>query len=91
LQLISQKPSIVCITLERPAIIPDIAKASKGLIADFGVTDDVLADIISGRFNPAGKLPFFLPSSQKSVEKQQPDMPYDLRNPLYYYGHGLSY
>ena len=37
------------------------------------------------------KLPFELPSSQRAVENQMEDVPYDSKNPLYPYGHGLSY
>jgi len=91
MNLISLKPSVVGITLERPAVIPEIAAESSGLLADFGTDDDVFLDIVFGKFNPTGKLPFEMPSSQEAVEKQLEDVPYDSENPLFPFGHGLSY
>ncbi len=90
-ELINEKPAIVGITLERPALIPEIADASSALLADFGTEDDVFLDAIFGKFNPTGKLPFEMPSSQEAIEKQLEDVPYDSENPLYPFGHGLSY
>jgi beta-glucosidase len=47
--------------------------------------------VIFGRFAPAGKLPFELPSSMEAVRAQQSDVPYDSANPLFPFGHGLTY
>ena len=49
------------------------------------------SDIIFGEFNPTAILPFEMPSSMEAVEKQFEDVPYDSENPLYPFGHGLSY
>ncbi len=89
--LIAQKPFVVGITLERPAIIPEIADATEGLLADFGIEDEIFFQIVFGEYNPMGKLPFELPSSQEAVEEQLSDVPYDSSNPLFPFGHGLSY
>ena len=91
MDLISQKPSIVVVNLERPAILTEIAKGSGALMADFGATDEVLNELIFGIRNPSGKLPFELPFSWKAVENQLEDVPYDSENPLYEFGYGLSY
>ena len=89
--LINKKPSIVIVNLERPAILTDIDARSHSLLAEFGSSDRAIIDVIFGRFNPSGKLPFELPSSQKAVENQKEDVPYDSKDPLYPYGHGLTY
>ncbi len=89
--LISQKPSVVVVNLERPAILTPINKKSSALMADFGTSDEVLAGMIFGKYNPSGKLPFELPSSKEAVKKQKEDVPYDSENPLYPFGFGLSY
>jgi beta-glucosidase len=47
--------------------------------------------VIFGKFTPQGKLPFEIPSSVEAVLKQKEDIPYDSENPLYKFGHGLSY
>jgi Glycosyl hydrolase family 3 C-terminal domain len=82
---ISEKPSL------NPAVIPEIAAASKGLLADFGASDEALLDVIFGKINPSAKLPFEMPSSMEAVRKQKEDMPYDSENPLFPFGFGLSY
>ncbi len=89
--LIDKKPTLVVVNLERPAILTEINDKSSALIAEFGASDEVLADIIFGKFNPSGKLPFELPSTWEAVQKQLEDVPYDSENPLYKFGYGLSY
>ncbi len=91
LDLIKQKPSIVSIQLERPAVFTEIDAAASATIVDFGTDDDVMAEILFGKYNPSGKMPFELPSTQEAVEKQLTDVPYDSENPLYPFGFGLSY
>ena len=77
--------------LERPAVIPEINTASKALIADFDCSDEIIMELIFGAFEPSGKMPFELPSSVEAVLNQKEDLPYDSENPLYAFGHGLSY
>jgi beta-glucosidase len=61
------------------------------LVADFGASDGALLDVLFGRHEPQGKLPFDLPSCMEEVLAQRPDVPFDTPNPLYRFGHGLSY
>ena len=91
LKLLAKVPTVVDIYLSRPAVIPEISAACKGLIADFGVSDDALLDVVFGNFKPQGKLPVEMPSSMDAVRKQKEDVPYDSENPLYKFGFGLSY
>ena len=91
LELIKSKPTVTVINLERPAVFPEINEASQAVIADFGSKDDIILDLIYGKFAPEGKLPFELPSSMKAVEQQLEDLPYDSKDPLYPFGHGLTY
>lgn len=85
------KPLVVVANLERPAILTEVDEVSSSLIAEFGVSDKVLANLIFGVEQPEGKLPFELPSSWEAVENQKEDLPYDSQDPLYKFGHGLSY
>ena len=91
LKLIQSKPTITVINLERPAVFPEINAQSKAVIADFSSQDDIILDLIFGRFKPTGKLPFELPSSMEAVFQQKEDVPYDSKNPLYPFGFGLGY
>ncbi len=89
--LIKSKPTVVVINLERPAIITEISKAAKAVIADFNSDNNIIMDLIYGKFSPTGKLPLELPSSMESVEKQLEDIPFDSKDPLFKFGHGLTY
>jgi len=91
LDLISKKPSIVVVNLDRAAILTEISKESSALLADFGLSDEVLSQILFGELEPEGKLPFELPSTWEAVENQKEDVPYDSKDPLYGYGYGLTY
>jgi len=91
LDLISKKPSIVVVNLDRAAILTEISEASGALLADFGLSDEVLNQLLFGELVPEGKLPFELPSSWEAVENQKEDVPYDSKDPLYKFGHGLTY
>jgi beta-glucosidase len=91
LEIMAKVPTIVDIYLDRPAVIPEIAAASAALLANFGASDAAILDVIFGRFTPSGKLPFELPSSMEAVRQQKPDVPYDSADPLFPFGHGLTY
>ncbi len=91
LDLISKKPSIVVVNLDRAAILTEVSEASGALMADFGLSDEVLNELLFGQASPEGKLPFELPSSWEAVENQKEDVPYDSKDPLYQFGHGLTY
>ena len=91
LDLLHRVPTIVVMYLDRPAVIPEINESAKALLADYGASDVAVLDIIFGKANPEGKLPFELPSSMEAVKNQKSDVPYDSENPLYPFGFGLSY
>jgi beta-glucosidase len=91
LDVMGRVPTVVDIYLERPAVIPEIADRSVGLLADFGACDAAVLDVIFGRFAPSGKLPFEMPSSMDAVRRQREDVPYDSDGPLFPFGHGLTY
>ena len=91
LDLISEKPAIVVINLERPAVLTPIDGEAEAVLAEFGTSDEVLAELLFGKMEPKGKLPFELPSSWEAVQKQLEDVPYDSEDPLYPFGHGLGY
>ena len=91
LDLMDAVPTIVDIYLDRAAVIPEIAEKSAALVANFGATDEVLMELLWGKYAPTGKLPFEMPRSMKAVEEQFEDVPYDSENPLFSFGDGLTY
>jgi beta-glucosidase len=83
-------PTIVVLYLDRPAVIPEISAAAQALLADYGASDAAVLDIVFGRAQAEGGLPFELPSSMDAVRRQHPDVPHDSENPLYPFGAGLT-
>jgi beta-glucosidase len=91
IDLMQTTQTIVDIYLDRAAVIPEIAKHSAALTANFGLTDEIFLEALWGETNPTGKLPFELPRSMEAVAAQLEDAPYDSKDPLFPYGYGLSY
>lgn len=86
-------PTILVINFDRaPTVLtPELVDSVAGLLAVFDIVDSAVLDVIFGRFNPVGRLPFQIPSSMESVAAQLEDVPFDLENPMFDYGFGLSY
>ena len=86
-----EKPTIVIVDLNRPAILNRINEMSSGLLATFGVDEEVIFEILFGYHTPNGKLPFEIPSSMDEVRNQFEDVPDDTKNPTFRAGFGLTY
>jgi len=84
-------PTVVTVYLDRPAILTPLKNRARALVANFGVGDAALLDVLAGKAQPEGKLPFELPSSMQAVEAQHSDVAHDSQNPLYPFGYGLRY
>ena len=84
-------PTVVTVYLDRPAILTPLRDRARALIANFGVSDAALLDVLAGKAQPQGKLPFELPSSMKAVEAQRSDVAHDSARPLYRFGFGRRY
>jgi beta-glucosidase len=91
LRILERIPTVVAIHLDRPAVIPEIAGESAALLGTFGAGDRAVLDIVFGRAAPTARLPFEMPSSMEAVRRQKEDVPYDSENPLFPFGHGLTY
>ena len=64
------------------------------MLATFGTTSDAVLDVITGKFNPSGKMPFSTPISDQAVENQKEDVPGYMEGEgyaLFNYDEGLSY
>ncbi len=82
---------VTLVDLNRPAVLTELKDMSSALVGTFGVSDEAMLDVVFGRHNPSGKLPFELPSSMAEVEAQLEDVPDDTANPLFPFGWGLRY
>lgn len=94
----AKKPTILAINYTNPWVINEVynpdAKNVVGVLATFGTTPDALLDIVTGKFNPTGKMPFSTPVSDEAVENQKEDVPGYLEGDgyaLFNYDEGLGY
>jgi beta-glucosidase len=83
--------SIVSVYMDRPAILTNVQDKATTILANFGASDAALFDVLTGKGQPQGKLPFELPSSMDEVTAQLEDVPHDTAHPLYPFGYGLTY
>ncbi|KAE8375750.1 putative beta-glucosidase C [Aspergillus bertholletiae] len=90
-RIYSTVPTIVDIVMDRPAVIPEIIEQAKAVFASYGSDSNAFLDVVFGVAVPEGKLPFDLPGSMEAVEAQMEDVPFDTRNPVFKFGHGLRY
>lgn len=94
-ELINSKPTIVVINFTNPWVIDEIDKGKAStILATFGTSSDALIDVVTGKFDPKGKMPFAIPSSEKAVAENKSDLPGSMENTgyaLFKFGAGLSY
>ena len=98
-KLTAKKPTILLINYTNPWVIDEIYNDKnngniKAVMATFGTTTDAVLDVITGKFNPSGKMPFTTPISEDAAQKQQSDVPGYLKGtvyPLFKFNEGLSY
>ncbi|MFE5678863.1 glycoside hydrolase family 3 protein [Streptomyces erythrochromogenes] len=90
LALLDSVPTLVCVNLERAAVLPEIAERAAALVADYGASDSALLDVAFGRAAAEGRLPFELPRSMAAVAASRPDVPNDTHDPVFPHGHGLT-
>lgn len=94
-QVSENHPTVLFINFSRPWVIQEINPGqAKTLLATFGTTLPSILDVVTGKFNPSGKLPFGIPSSQEAVDNNKEDVPSALEAEgyaLFDCGFGLSY
>ncbi len=84
-------PTVVDVYLDRPAVITPLVGPAGAIVANFGVTEAALLDVLFGATSPRGRLPFDLPRSDRAVAASRTDVPFDTVDPLFRFGHGLRY
>jgi beta-glucosidase len=72
------KPVIVVITLAKPAIPAEFERDANAIVANFGVQNQAILDILTGAAEPSGLLPLQMPANMKTVELQDEDIPHDM-------------
>ena len=91
------KPVIVSINTTNPIVLSEIEKDASAILIHFGVQNQALLDIISGKSEPSALLPMQMPLDMKTVEKQSEDVPFDMNcykdseGNTYDFGFGLNW
>jgi beta-glucosidase len=95
--LMNGKPVIVSMALSNPAVVNEFEPKVDGLLVSFGVQDQALLDIISGKTEPSGLLPLQMPADMQTVEEQKEDVPQDMKphkdsqGHVYDFAYGLNW
>ncbi|SFR90160.1 beta-glucosidase [Microbacterium sp. cf046] len=89
-EVASQTTTVVDVFLDRPAILAPLVDAASAVVVNWGVSAAALLDVLSGAAPAQGRLPFDIPRSMAAVEASRPDVPFDTRDPLFRFGHGLT-
>jgi beta-glucosidase len=82
-------PTVLDVYLDRPAVLTELADAAAAILVNFGASDAALVDVLLGRADAVGRLPFDLPSSMQAVINSRSDVPFDTANPLFRFGDGI--
>ncbi|MDF0707458.1 glycoside hydrolase family 3 N-terminal domain-containing protein [Muricauda sp. 334s03] len=91
------KPVIVVVKASKPMVFSEIESAASAILINFGVQDQALMDIISGKMEPSALLPFQMPKDMNTVELQLEDVPRDMKpysdsqGHTYDFGFGLNW
>ena len=91
LEVCAAVPTVIDVYLDRPAVLTPLAGAAAALIANFGVSERALLEVLFGAAEPRGTLPFDLPRSDAAVAASRTDVAFDTADPLFRFGHGLRY
>ncbi|KAK0384054.1 hypothetical protein NLU13_8143 [Sarocladium strictum] len=92
LEICQSVPTIVDVYLDRPAVLtPFVGDKTRALFGSYGSSDSDFLDVVLGKAEPLGKLPFDLPRSMAAVEKSRTDVAFDTEDALFSFGHGLEY
>ncbi|SHF78347.1 glycoside hydrolase family 3 protein [Dysgonomonas macrotermitis] len=92
-----EKPVIVVVNLARPMVFNEFEHRVDGIVARFGIGEQPVLDIISGKYEPSGLLPVQMPANMSTVEKQAEDVPYDMEchkdteGNVYDFAYGLNW
>jgi beta-glucosidase len=83
--------TVVIVNMDKPAILTEFIDSVTGVYAAFGASDAALLDVVFGKAKVTGKLPFDVPSDMPSVMAQAADVAFDMVDPMFKFGFGLTY
>jgi len=91
------KPVIVSVTMDNPMVFGEFEKQSDAILVNFRVQDQALLHIVTGVAEPSALLPMQMPANMLEAEKQNEDVPRDMKchtdteGHVYDFGFGLNW
>lgn len=73
------KPVVVIVRVAKPMVFEEIEGSADAILIHMGVQDQAIMDIVSGKTEPSGLLPFQMPQNMITVEEQFEDVPRDMQ------------
>jgi beta-glucosidase len=72
------KPVIVSVNTTNPMVFSEIEQQAAAILLNFGVQDQAIFDLLSGKAEPSALLPMQMPADMNTVEKQAEDLSFDM-------------
>ncbi|MGN1173105.1 MAG: glycoside hydrolase family 3 C-terminal domain-containing protein, partial [Muribaculaceae bacterium] len=91
------KPVIVVIAMSNPTVLSEVEPLADAILIGFSVQTQAFLDLIFGKQEPSGLLPFELPASMSAVERHCEDKPHDIEpycdadGNVYGFAYGLNF
>ncbi|MBR5127722.1 MAG: glycoside hydrolase family 3 C-terminal domain-containing protein [Roseburia sp.] len=93
----AEKPVVVVIRMHKPAVLSELEPFADAILADFGVSQEAICELVKGNAEPKGLLPLRLPADMDTVEEHAEDKPFDYKayvdgaGHTYDFGYGLNW
>ncbi|MBQ3883074.1 MAG: glycoside hydrolase family 3 C-terminal domain-containing protein [Bacteroidales bacterium] len=92
-----RKPVIAVVSVTKPMVFSEIEEYASAILVSFGVQNQAILDVVSGKSEPSGLLPMQMPANMKTVELQKEDVPHDMEpyidsdSNAYDFGFGMNW
>lgn len=85
------KPVIVSIRCTNPMVMSEVEPYADAILTDFNVQVQAVLELVSGKREPSGLLPFQMPADMETVETQFEDVAHDMRCYVDEEGHSYDF
>lgn len=93
---VDPKKVILSVYFRQPYVLDEASglRNAGAILANFGVAEQALFDVLSGKVKPSGRMPFALAGTRQAIIEQKSDLPgykETTDGELFPFGHGLTY
>jgi len=90
-EAMSGKPLVVLISMSKPMVFEEFETDVNAILVAFGVQDQAVLDVLTGKAEPSGLLPMQMPANMRTVEEQKEDVPHDMDGHVDSEGHTYDF